>query len=248
MSRIIENLRTREPSDVGNEAAACEIERLTAELSEERTEIAILRARLRGQKHEKDNDFREENEIDVAELKAELEETRERLDRYDRHSESGETLGGLIDRAEQAELEKARTPQIATWCPSCGGETLFIGTGGHLTCSVIGCRQPSVERCVAELYNERSQLERELTASRQECEGLRKRVKEITDEAASEHTLVEHYRSQVTELSAQVAVVLPLLQEIYDWTNAKHTPWAEKTKEALSNLPEQSLKLLAVKS
>ena len=58
-------------------------------------------------------------------------------------------------------------PRIATRCPSCGGETLFIGTGGHLTCSVIGCRQPSVEHCVAELYNERSQLERELNQTRE---------------------------------------------------------------------------------
>lgn len=69
-------------------------------------------------------------------------------------------------RKLERELEQARTPKIATLCPSCGGETLFIGTGGHLTCSVIGCRQPSVERCVAELYNERSQLERELNQTR----------------------------------------------------------------------------------
>ncbi len=39
--------------------------------------------------------------------------------------------------------EKIRTP-----CPACGANTLFIGSGGHLTCSVIGCKEPGVERAV----------------------------------------------------------------------------------------------------
>lgn len=36
-------------------------------------------------------------------------------------------------------------PRITTPCPACGRETLFVGAGGHLTCSVIGgCDNPSV--------------------------------------------------------------------------------------------------------
>ena len=35
-------------------------------------------------------------------------------------------------------------PRIADPCPSCGGSTLFIGAGGWLTCSVIGCQHPAM--------------------------------------------------------------------------------------------------------
>ena len=35
--------------------------------------------------------------------------------------------------------------RIVTRCPSCRAQSLFIGEGGHLTCSVIGCKNPSPE-------------------------------------------------------------------------------------------------------
>lgn len=41
--------------------------------------------------------------------------------------------------------------QIVTPCPSCGQRSLFIGTGGHLTCGNFVCREPGVERAVAAL-------------------------------------------------------------------------------------------------
>ncbi len=39
------------------------------------------------------------------------------------------------------------------------------------------------------------------------------------------------------EREMQMVGLVSLLQEIYNWTNAKHAPWAVKTKEALANLP-----------
>lgn len=33
--------------------------------------------------------------------------------------------------------------QIVGHCPACGGTTLFIGTGGHITCSLISCPRPT---------------------------------------------------------------------------------------------------------
>lgn len=33
-------------------------------------------------------------------------------------------------------------PLVKGQCPSCGGSTLFLGTGGYVTCSVIGCSDP----------------------------------------------------------------------------------------------------------
>ena len=50
--------------------------------------------------------------------------------------------------------------EIKTPCPSCGSKSLFIGTGGHLTCSWLECPEPGVERAIAalkgELANEQS--------------------------------------------------------------------------------------------
>lgn len=40
---------------------------------------------------------------------------------------------------------------IVTPCPSCGRRTLFVGEGGHLTCSAKACLAPSVESYIAEL-------------------------------------------------------------------------------------------------
>jgi hypothetical protein len=41
--------------------------------------------------------------------------------------------------------------RITTRCPSCGGRTLFIGSGGHLTCSFIDCPEPFVRAAIEAL-------------------------------------------------------------------------------------------------
>jgi hypothetical protein len=40
--------------------------------------------------------------------------------------------------------------RIVTTCPACGNQTLFIGSGGHLTCSWLKCKSPSVAMAVEE--------------------------------------------------------------------------------------------------
>ncbi len=35
-------------------------------------------------------------------------------------------------------------PRIADACPSCGSTSIFIGSGGWLTCAVLRCKQPGV--------------------------------------------------------------------------------------------------------
>lgn len=40
---------------------------------------------------------------------------------------------------------------IKTRCPSCGSRTLFIGSGGGLTCSFLGCKQPVVDQAISDL-------------------------------------------------------------------------------------------------
>lgn len=37
----------------------------------------------------------------------------------------------------------ASNPEVKGECPSCGWRALFLGEGGYVTCSVIGCENPS---------------------------------------------------------------------------------------------------------
>ena len=41
--------------------------------------------------------------------------------------------------------------EIQTRCPSCGSRSLFIGAGGHLTCSWLECPEPGVATAIAAL-------------------------------------------------------------------------------------------------
>lgn len=40
--------------------------------------------------------------------------------------------------------------KITTRCPACGNQTLFIGSGGHITCSWIKCTEPGLEHFLKE--------------------------------------------------------------------------------------------------
>ena len=33
-------------------------------------------------------------------------------------------------------------PEVEGVCPACGGGSLFVGEGGYVTCSIIGCPEP----------------------------------------------------------------------------------------------------------
>lgn len=48
----------------------------------------------------------------------------------------------MSERIGTGEPYTQSQPRIADRCPCCGGQTLFIGAGGWLTCSVIGCKAP----------------------------------------------------------------------------------------------------------
>lgn len=47
---------------------------------------------------------------------------------------------------------------IRTPCPACGGQ-LFVGSGGHLTCAYLGCREPGVERAWQAMKAKLSEVE-----------------------------------------------------------------------------------------
>lgn len=41
--------------------------------------------------------------------------------------------------------------RIQEQCPSCGSTSLFIGSGGYITCSVLGCKRPGTFALFQEL-------------------------------------------------------------------------------------------------
>ena len=43
---------------------------------------------------------------------------------------------------------------ITRRCPSCAGQTILIGKGGHLTCSRTECKEPGVERAIEKKLRE----------------------------------------------------------------------------------------------
>jgi hypothetical protein len=61
--------------------------------------------------------------------------------------------------------------RIVTPCPHCGCQSLFIGAGGHLTCTRVpsrgsdGCGNPSVADAVATLKRDRDELVEALRAA-----------------------------------------------------------------------------------
>lgn len=61
----------------------------------------------------------------------------------------------LLDVIQQAEeapgpgpFGSARQPRIEDRCPTCGLGSLFIGTGGHLTCASLRCENPGVSSAI----------------------------------------------------------------------------------------------------
>lgn len=76
----------------------------------------------------------------------------------------------------------ANQPKINDRCPSCGARSLFIGGGGWLTCSVIGCKEPGVSKAIID-SREREARSAEL-AKQMNTDYLRERKRAEAAEAA----------------------------------------------------------------
>lgn len=48
-------------------------------------------------------------------------------------------------------------PKISDRCPSCGSVSIFIGSGGWLTCAILGCKSPGVGTTIEALRKERDE-------------------------------------------------------------------------------------------
>ena len=65
--------------------------------------------------------------------------------------------------------------RIVTRCPTCGNQTLFIGEGGHLTCSWLTCPEPGIGRAI-EVFKDRAaeadRLRGQIVAARRELNDI----------------------------------------------------------------------------
>lgn len=90
-----------------------------------------------------------------------------------------------------------RGDRIANHCPSCGGKSLFIGTGGWLTCATLNgdCTEPGVEHAIDALKAERDALRAENELTRAMATTLVQRAEASDAENAT-------LRARVAELEA----------------------------------------------
>lgn len=102
----------------------------------------------------KDRDYYEQQEKAATE---ELGRLRQRIEVLEPPAQN---YNRTLERAEKAEADLAEArhemrqhvqQRITTRCPSCGHQSLFIGSGGHLTCSWLECKDPGLERAIAKL-------------------------------------------------------------------------------------------------
>jgi hypothetical protein len=94
--------------------------------------------------------------------------------------------------------------RITTPCPECGAQSLFIGTGGHLTCARVpsdhsnGCPNPSVENVVNKLRAELAKQHKIFTATLTE---VNDRACEFEEQLAAEREReIAKLRQQLTEI------------------------------------------------
>lgn len=86
---------------------------------------------------------------------------------------------------------------VSNRCPACGG-SMFIGAGGWITCSVIGCKSPSLDEALERARLDiirASQLEYELAEARREALAMRVErdieiAKRVTLQAAARDILI----------------------------------------------------------
>lgn len=110
----------------------------------------------------------------------------------------------------------ATHPKIVDRCPTCRNQSLFIGEGGYLTCSVIGCKNPGVGDAIEKLHDKLR--ESRALVARQEDEARRFYLpgggyEVMSDgEACIERRMLEARR--VADLQCDLAMMLGALDRI----------------------------------
>lgn len=102
------------------------------------------------------------------------------------------------------------TPEtIRNRCPACGHDTLFIGSGGWLTCSWLQCRNPGLDGAFEQAREDiirASQLQHEVDEARREALAMRaERDLEISKRVVLQSAVADILRGHAQELLDLVA-------------------------------------------
>ena len=81
-------------------------------------------------------------------------------------------MGELVLCADGAAMSE-KMGAILDRCPSCENNTLFVGSGGWLTCSWLSCEEPGVTRSVDALKERIVELETDLHYARTELNDMK---------------------------------------------------------------------------
>lgn len=61
----------------------------------------------------------------------------------------------MPDLSDVVATPVVRAPNVAGYCPMCGGESLFLGSGGRVTCARLACPNPcAVDELLADRETE----------------------------------------------------------------------------------------------
>ena len=60
--------------------------------------------------------------------------------------------------SENDKWDQVGHPRVRGRCPSCGAESLFLGSNGYVTCGVIGCKNPGAPTDVLTCVMRASQM------------------------------------------------------------------------------------------
>lgn len=102
-----------------------------------------------------------------------------------------------------------RGEHIVTPCPACGAKSLFIGSGGHLTCACVpsdhgdGCTSPSVEETVKVLKAKLAEAEADAEKLAVELDGAREEIAEADKRIERAEARLAQINSARVGLSAE---------------------------------------------
>lgn len=118
-----------------------------------------------------------------------------------------------------AQSSRMEPEKINTRCPACNSQTLMIGSGGLLVCSLIGCPDPAL---INELWKQSPSRMEEQTA---EIASLKSQLHESHEDNAALNTLLNRTKA---EMAAHRSEVIAKREEVLELK--KHTEEAGKVE------------------
>jgi hypothetical protein len=114
----------------------------------------------------------------------------------------------LLDAAQPSDP----FPRLADRCPACGGTTLFVGSGGWITCSLIGCPDPTMDHAAT------------IEALRAERDVERARADQLQADLDARQVVLDQnaaYYAELVVLREHVTRQQPVIDAAKAWDSAR---------------------------